>query len=168
MMLAIYLTAPEIENDRRALNIFYGMRRARKEGRWVSSAPIGYANKTTENGTKYVAVKEPHASILRWAFTEIGKGTYFVAEVYSEARKKGLGCSKNRFYVAIRNPVYCGKVLIPKFKEEDEKVVLGLHEPIISEALFYDVQNVLNGRKRAVKTKIMSIDELPLRGFLAC
>ncbi|MDN3586115.1 recombinase family protein [Pedobacter aquatilis] len=32
MMLAIYLTAPKIENDRRGLNTFYGMRRARKEG----------------------------------------------------------------------------------------------------------------------------------------
>ena len=32
MMLAIYLAAPEVENDRRALNTFYGMRRARKEG----------------------------------------------------------------------------------------------------------------------------------------
>lgn len=33
MMLAIYLAAPEVENDRRALNTFYGMRRAQKEGR---------------------------------------------------------------------------------------------------------------------------------------
>ena len=33
MMLAIYLAAPEVENDRRALNTFYGMRRAKKEGR---------------------------------------------------------------------------------------------------------------------------------------
>ncbi|WP_288244455.1 recombinase family protein [uncultured Chryseobacterium sp.] len=32
MMLAIYLAAPEVENDRRALNTFYGMRRAQKEG----------------------------------------------------------------------------------------------------------------------------------------
>ncbi|WP_137905834.1 hypothetical protein [Chryseobacterium sp. 2VB] len=30
MMLAIYLAAPEVENDRRALNTFYGMRRAQK------------------------------------------------------------------------------------------------------------------------------------------
>jgi site-specific DNA recombinase len=59
MMLAIYLTAPEIENDRRSLNVFYGMRRARKEGRWMSSAPIGYVNKTTEDGRKYIALKEP-------------------------------------------------------------------------------------------------------------
>lgn len=47
MMLAIYLTAPEIENDRRALNTFYGLRRARKEGRWVSHAPLGYVNRHT-------------------------------------------------------------------------------------------------------------------------
>lgn len=33
MMLAFYLAAPEVENDRRALNVFHGQRRARKEGR---------------------------------------------------------------------------------------------------------------------------------------
>lgn len=33
MMLAFYLAAPEVENDRRSLNIIAGMRRARKEGR---------------------------------------------------------------------------------------------------------------------------------------
>lgn len=48
MMLAIYLTAPEIENDRRGLNTFYGMRRARKEGRWPGLAPVGYVNLTSE------------------------------------------------------------------------------------------------------------------------
>ncbi|WP_257468899.1 recombinase family protein [Chryseobacterium sp. D764] len=36
MMLAIYLAAPEVENDRRALNTFHGMRRARKEGGWLA------------------------------------------------------------------------------------------------------------------------------------
>jgi len=32
MMLAFYLAAPEVENDRRALNVFHGMRRAKKKG----------------------------------------------------------------------------------------------------------------------------------------
>ena len=41
MMLAFYLAAPEVENDRRALNVFYGMRRARKEGRYMGLAPSG-------------------------------------------------------------------------------------------------------------------------------
>ncbi len=30
-MLAVYLAAPEVENDRRALNVFHGMRRAKKK-----------------------------------------------------------------------------------------------------------------------------------------
>ena len=54
MMLAFYLAAPEVENDRRALNTFHGMRRAKKEGRWMATAPIGYINKTSENGKKYI------------------------------------------------------------------------------------------------------------------
>lgn len=32
IMLAFYLAAPEVENTRRALNVFHGMRRAKKEG----------------------------------------------------------------------------------------------------------------------------------------
>ncbi|WP_421941052.1 recombinase family protein [Pedobacter sp.] len=63
MMLAFYLAAPEVENDRRALNTFHGMRRARKEGQWMGPAPIGYANKVTEDGRKYICPVEPQASI---------------------------------------------------------------------------------------------------------
>lgn len=68
MMLAFYLAAPEVENDRRALNVIHGMRRARKEGRYMGLAPIGYINKTDEAGRKYIAIQEPQAGILRWAF----------------------------------------------------------------------------------------------------
>ena len=71
MMLAFYLAAPEVENDRRALNVFHGMRRAKKEGRYVSQAPVGYANRSKEDGSKYIAIKEPEASIMRWAFQEL-------------------------------------------------------------------------------------------------
>jgi len=57
MMLAFYLAAPEVENDRRALNVIHEMRRARKEGRYMGLAPIGYTNKTDESGRKYIAPK---------------------------------------------------------------------------------------------------------------
>jgi len=73
MMLAIYLTAPEIENDRRALNTFYGLRRAKKEGRWVSQAPVGYVNRHDERGKKYIAIDPPQAKIMKWIFEELAK-----------------------------------------------------------------------------------------------
>lgn len=57
MMLAFYLAAPEVENDRRALNVIHGMRRAKKEGRWMGQAPVGYQNRIREDGRKYIAAK---------------------------------------------------------------------------------------------------------------
>ncbi len=64
--------------------------------------------------------------------------------------------------------MYFGKILIPKYKDEESFLAREQHEPLISEALFYYVQDVLNGRKKAMPLK-MEVDELwPLRGFLLC
>ena len=168
MMLAIYLTAPEIENDRRALNTFYGLRRARKEGRWVAHAPLGYTNRHDVSGKKYIAVDPPQAEIMVWAFQELAKGIYSTQQVYEKASEMGLQCKRNNFYVAVRNPVYCGRILIVKHKDEAAHTVKGLHDGIISESLFYDVQDVLSGKKKLEKTKVISPDMLPLRGFIKC
>jgi site-specific DNA recombinase len=59
LMLAIYLSTPEVENDRRALNVLHGMRRARKEGRWMASAPVGYKNAISESGKKSIYQRNP-------------------------------------------------------------------------------------------------------------
>ena len=170
LLLAFYLAAHEVANDRRALNIFHGMRRAKKEGRWVSTAPIGYCNKITEDGRKYIAPKEPFAGIMKWIFETLAEGTLAADQVRQYAVKKGLKCSKNNFWNHVRNPLYCGKIFIPKFKDEEARIAQGLHEPLIGEALFSEVQDVLDGKKRKKRltTKITSNDNLPFRGYLVC
>lgn len=168
MMLAFYLAAPEVENDRRALNTFHGMRRARKEGRYMGLAPSGYVNKITEDGKKYIAFDEPEASIIKWAFNEISKGIFNTEQVFLQAKKKGLKSSKNNFWRLIRNPLYCGKILIPKYKDEEKHFVIGTHEPLVSQTLFYLVQDVLDGRKKNFRTKVITNEPFPLRGFFKC
>jgi len=168
LMLAIYLSTPEVENDRRALNVLQGMRRARKEGRWMASAPVGYKNATTEIGKKVIIPKEPEASILKFSFEKIATGQFSTEQIWKVARERGLRCGKNNFLVAMRNPVYCGKITVPKYKDEEISIVPGLHEPLISESLFYEVQDMMDGRKRQTGTKILSKNELPLRGFILC
>jgi site-specific DNA recombinase len=168
MMLAFYLAAPEVENDRRALNVLHGMRRARKEGRWMGPAPIGYVNKITEDGKKYIAPKEPEAELLKWAFKTVATGQYTVLEVYKQAKAKGLNMCRANFWNALRNPVYCGKVYIAPYKDETARTVPGLHQGIISESLFYDVQDYLDGKKKNYRTKVGSQDILQLRGYLLC
>lgn len=171
MMLAIYLAAPEVENDRRALNTYYGMRRARKEGRMMGKASYGYINRSTETGIKYVAVKEPEASSIQWAFNELAKG--FLAADQIRKRMNATTTrklSRSSFHVAIRNPIYCGKIFIEKHKEEEAHFVAGQHEALISEELFDKVQIVLDGKRRLERpnTKMLSDTILPLRGFLVC
>ena len=171
MMLAIYLTSGEVENDRRALNVFFGMRRAKKEGRWMGTAPVGYMNRVHENGRKYICPDPQQAPIMKWAFENLAEGIFTTEDIWRKCAKMGLKCSKNNFWVAIRNPLYCGKIFIPKYKEEESRFVQGQHEPLITEGLFFEVQDVLDGRGRKHKiqaAKIVSEDMLPLRGFLSC
>ncbi len=168
MMLAFYLAAPEVENDRRALNTFHGMRRAKKEGRYMGLAPSGYINRVKEDGVKYIAFDQPEASILKWAFEELSKGIFNTEQVYNLAKKKGLKASKNNFWRIIRNPLYCGKIVIPKYKDEEARSVTGQHEPLITHALYYMVQDVLDGRGRNFRPKIITTEPFPLRGFFKC
>jgi site-specific DNA recombinase len=168
MMLAIYLTAPEIENDRRGLNTFYGLRRARKEGRWPGLVPVGYKNRSTEDGRKYISPDGQQAKLMQWAFTEISKGKYSTEQIFKKAAASGLICSKNNFLRLVRNPIYCGKIIVSQYKDEDAFMVKGLHDPIITETLFYEVQEMLDGNKRTIKTKIRTNINFPLKGFICC
>ena len=47
-------------------------------------------------------------------------------------------------------------------------LVDGVHQPLISEKTYFDMIDVLNGRKKDVGVKIVAPDNLPLRGFLIC
>lgn len=88
MMLAFYLAAPEVKNDRRALNTFHGMRTARKEGRYMGIAPIGYVNRVKENGKKYIAFDQPEASILKWLLKNFPKES-LIRNRYFICKRKG-------------------------------------------------------------------------------
>ena len=167
IMLAFYLSAPEVENDRRALNTLVGMRRAKKEGRWIAHAPCGYDNKLDEGGKKII-VPNKDAPIIRWAFEMLATGQYGVEEVRRMCNEKGYDFKKNRFNVMCKSPVYCGRIIIPAYKNEEEQVVKGIHEPIVSEALFDQVQMALAGRRFKNTYTVSVKNELPLRGFLNC
>jgi DNA invertase Pin-like site-specific DNA recombinase len=169
MMLAIYLTTPEIENDRRGLNTKSGIRQARKEGRYTNKAPRGYVNKSYENGRRYIAIHQKDADFMRWAFEQMGEGLYSAESILKELNKRGMKIDKNTFLINLRNPVYCGKIRVAATNDEPAHLVQGLHEPIISESLFFRVQNIMDGRSRILKgAAIASPKDLPLRNFIKC
>lgn len=167
IMLAFYLAAPEVENDRRALNTIAGMRRAKKEGRWVGIAPIGYKNARNERNQP-VVIHSEKSPFIKWIFEELSLGISSAESIRLEAMRKGLDCAKANYYVMIRNPFYCGNIFLPAYKDEQELMVKGIHEPIISEDLFEELQAVMESRRRAWPVKQNAREEFPLRGHLIC
>ena len=163
-MLAFYLAVPEIENDRRALNVIVGMMRAKKEGRWMVTAPKGYKNARIDD--KPTIVTNENARHVKWVFNEINKKV--LVQVRKAANKRGFEVSRSYFWTMIPNPLYCGKLFIPAYKEEDAHFVKSVHEVIIREELFYNVQDIINGKKRSTVASNKQKDDLPLRGFLTC
>ncbi|WP_394339638.1 recombinase family protein [Mucilaginibacter gracilis] len=144
------------------------MRRGKVEGRWMGKAPAGYVNKIRDNKTKYIDIVEPEASHLKWAFETLAKGLFRTEAVWRFARSRGMKMTRNTFWVCIRNPVYCGKIIVPADEHNEMYLADGKHTPIISEKLFWDVQDVLNGRKKVQKFNLEVPENLVLRGFLYC
>lgn len=168
VMLAVYLSIPEAENSRRGLTTSEGIRRARKMGRWPGRAPIGYTNRTNTDGKKFIMPKQPEADHIRWSFQQLATGCYTISQVRKMACTNGLQCSKNNFWKLVRNPIYCGMIKIPASRNEEVQFVKGIHEPLISEGLFHQVQLIIrrDRNKRGDKEALMSL--FPLRGFLSC
>lgn len=179
MMLAIYVAAPEVENQRRSLNTKAGMRRAMREGRWCNRTPKGYRRGLDERGR---ATIEPDADAdhVRKAFHLAAYTTMTMEDIRRQLRREGFSCSKNQFTLLLRNPIYAGKILLPAWRDEPEELVDGLHTALVEESVYQRVQRDRFGddgldrygrRQRgaigALKTgKLQS--ELVLRGHLLC
>lgn len=168
LMLAVYLAVPQVENHRRSLNVISGMRRAFKEGRYVGSAPKGYSNGQDAN-KKPLLIPDENSKFIQEGFELMATGLYNQIEVLNKLKIKGFNMSKNAFSSLLKNHLYYGSVYIKSYKEEKEIIVDGLHEPIITKALFDEVQDVISGRKKQFHTKHKKLNPLfPLKGFLMC
>ena len=170
IMLAVYLAAPEVDNDRRALNVFHGIRREKKEGRWLGSCLRGYKNIRDENNRPIIAHEGgKQQELVEKAFKEFASGLYNIEELRRKLNKEGLKCNRNSFWMLLRNKGYIGKILVPAYKDEPAQWVEGIHEPLINLTTFYTVQDIIEGRKKKLPNKYTTVrDEMPLRGFLSC
>jgi site-specific DNA recombinase len=167
-LLAFYLALPEIENDRRSIKITGGIRGAWKAGRWTHKAPVGYKNSRDEENKPLLRPSQ-FSSIVSEIFEEVAGGKPHI-EIRMKAKRKGLTLTKSTLSNILRNPLYMGKIPVPADKGEPAYLQKAVHEPIISEELFYSVQNVLNQGmvKKNKPTYTKKRPELPLRGVLKC
>ena len=137
-------------------------------GRWPWPAPIGYRNDSTlRTGANLVPDPErgPH---VRRAFELLATGLYTRVDVLRLVTQAGLVTRKGQkltaqtFYETLRKRVYIGYI------EGPDGPVRALHEPLISEALFQRVQDVVDGKKIKAVSKRKHNEEFPLKPFVRC
>ncbi len=167
LMKAIYLATPQVENMRRSLNTSNGMRRALLEGRYVSTAPFGFKN-SRDSQNKPIIVHSDIAPHIAKAFELMSSGMYQIEVLRKKLWQDGMKISRSNFYTILHNPIYCGKIRVKAYQDEPEQIVQGIHTPIITEEMFYDVQSVLDGRKKQNAKYSKINDSYPMRGHLTC
>ena len=160
----INLALPQVENERRGLNTKQGLRQAMREGRCISRAPKGYYN---DRLNKVVKVSDDSRFVIR-AFKEVAAQLKPINQIRKELNAEGFVCSKQQFYNLLKNPFYAGYIKIPAWRDEEEELVKGIHEPLVSSELFQLVKKVFeNGERRDIRPSKYHND-FPLRGHLEC
>ncbi len=113
-------------------------------------------------------IPNEHAKFVKEGFEELSTGLFMVKEVWARLNKDGFKCCVNNFWRLLRNPIYMGKIVIPAYKDEEEQLVDGKHEALITPELFYKVQDFLDGRRNNAPQKNFKRIQFPLRGLLIC
>jgi DNA invertase Pin-like site-specific DNA recombinase len=165
VMEILYMSLPQVENDRRAKMTRAGMRRAMKEGWFMQHAPKGY--KRIPYGDRTILSPNEDAPLVLESFAEAARCSLSIEAIRKVMVKKGLKISKNQFNAMLKNPVYKGCIPMRATEEEPESIVRGKHEAIVNEELFDRVQIRFQYSSRKGEAKIRGYHpKFYLRGFL--
>jgi site-specific DNA recombinase len=84
------------------------------------------------------------------------------------ANAKGLRCARSHFWKILRNPIYCGFISFREKDSGERQFIRGIHEPIVSEELFSEVQSIINSKRRFIQKKLVDNESLILHRYLIC
>ncbi|MDP2037369.1 MAG: recombinase family protein, partial [Ignavibacteria bacterium] len=144
-------------------------RRAQKEGRLMTSvAPFGY-KKLYDAKNKPIFVPGDNADHVRWIFNEvvINDGEN-INSIRKYLESNGVKIYRSNIYKMLRNPFYMGKIFVKAYEDEPAKLYEGIHEGLISEELFYKIQEILERKNKKCIKSVKIPEAFFLKGFLIC
>ncbi|MHB8206441.1 recombinase family protein [Mucilaginibacter sp.] len=142
-----------------------GMRHAQESGRYVNRAPFGYLNTKDVTDKSTLTIDEPKAIIIQRIYNDYLSGIPMHL-IYKEVKAIGFTIKGNSaIQKVLSNCVYAGLIKVPADKKRADRYVKAIHLPIVSEADFWIVQEML-GNKRP--SKAQPEERFPLRGILKC
>jgi site-specific DNA recombinase len=146
------------------------MKSAFEDGRWCRPAPLGYVSVGTRaKGQSNIIPLKEEADLVVKAFELVQLGHDRPAEVLRAITDLGLRSKKGKtltlhvFLKMLRNPLYIGQMKSKKWGTRK-----GLHQPLVSDHVFRNVQLVLSGKKPIAAPYKRNREDFPLRRFLRC
>jgi site-specific DNA recombinase len=143
-------------------NVRRGMRQKLRRGEFPGKPPVGYVN---EPRLRTIIVDEHKAKLVRRMFEAYATGRYTFDDLHGLVTGWGLTSHREKPIARsmlprlLANPFYVG---LFRFADETHD---GAHEPLVSQALFDNVQNVMTRRGRPHRTRR---EPLPYLGFIQC
>ncbi len=142
-----------------------GIWQAKRQGRFLGTAPFGYKNARDANNKPIIVLDQNRASIIQQLFENVAAGMDW-KQAGKIARKNGFtNTRKDAVKWVLNNILYAGIIEVPAYGREPATRVKGIHEPIISEATFHRAQSMMYNKSQP-KQELR--EEFPLRGIIKC
>jgi site-specific DNA recombinase len=123
-----------------------------KQGLYPFPARVGYLNTGKGNPKELDPVQAPLVKQVFELYASGNIGLNALVEKMYEAglrNKNAQKISRNGLVCILKNPFYMGLIKVEKIQE----LFVGIHEPIVTKALFDEVQDVFAGKRRIKKNK---------------
>ena len=165
----LYAGIAQTENNKISRRTRDGIRETLLKGKCANKAPRGYKNVRTSKHETHVEIDPYHGPKVKAIFHEIAKAVETPNYIRKKFAKSGYNVPEASFFDMLRNPFYMGMIKIPKFKDEPEYLIKGIHEPLVDEETFNKVQMLLDRKKqRPPRLARKPHPDLFLRKFLIC
>jgi len=166
-LLMILGSQAKLENDNKVVNVKRGMRARCEMGLYPCVAPTGYMNSKNVDKRCHIEIDTERAMIVKKMFEKIayenltGRQLYFwLKDEANYKTRTGKHLHLGNLYLILRNHFYYGTFQYPKNSGDWYK---GAHEPLISKALFDQVQEkiqVQNTRGGGIQAKEFAFTKL--------
>lgn len=165
-ILAHFFVGAEVELMVIRSRVKMGIRNAKKQGRFIGTAPFGLYNARDESDKPIILIHKVKGAVILKIFT-LCKARYTFSEISKAVREDGFNRGHGAVERALTNYTYTGLIEVPAYLDEPSQIVEGIHEAIVPRALFYEVQDIIQSGKRRVVRSVKD-ESIYLRGLINC
>ncbi|MDQ0245252.1 DNA invertase Pin-like site-specific DNA recombinase/DNA-binding transcriptional MerR regulator [Bacillus fengqiuensis] len=169
-----YFGQAALEVERTSQRVKQRLRQMNEEGIFTGgTAPYGYKLIENSNGKKSLVIDQKEAKVILYIFNLALNHQYGCSKIAQQLNHLDIKTRNNKTWIyntvsrLLRNPVYIGRPAYNKYKEKGHKIVRDKWKlqpknhglSIVPEGQFYQVQEMMEGRKPAGRTNEQAVGE---------